>query len=87
MAEPAQRPEPDLHDVLGAIQSFQANMDKRLSVIEATMATKDEVAELRGRFDELSKRSPTLLQIVGAMLAINAGMIALATFAFRLFAP
>ena len=67
-----------IEPALAGMAAEQHRQGEALATITAEQHRQGEaVAELRGRLNELSSKSPTIWQIVGAVPGINAGIMAL----------
>ena len=75
----APRPQPDeTLEILRRIEPALAGLTSRVERMDAEIQRHGEaIARMDGRLTEMSAKTPTIWQIVGAVLGINAGIMAL----------
>jgi hypothetical protein len=82
MRQPAQSaPRDEVLDILRRLEPALIRLDDRVRKVET------DISRLDGRLTELSSKAPTLWQIIGAVLGINAGIVAIAFGLSRILAP
>jgi len=73
MTPAVQHPAPDeVTEILRRLEPTLVRLDAGVRKIEI------DLARLDGRVGEFSSKTPTLLQIIGVVLGVNAGMVAIA---------